>query len=132
MPARSRSLARVALAFTFFAAPGHTAPRAAASESFDVYAVGIRIAELTIADAGGSRSYTIRKKDVASNQWRAAVTAGERDAARDTAFRLSTSINNAAAWMSSLRPIHWGSQHAVGWPDANTIYVPHTSLHENV
>src|SRR4051794_4171325 len=76
MPAPTRSTARLALAFALVGAPAHiatytatyTASRVAPSESFDLYVVGIRIAELAIADDSGSRSYTIRKKDVASNQ----------------------------------------------------------------
>ena len=132
MPGLTRSAARLALASALVGGPTHSAARVALPDTFDVYAVGIRIAELTIVDDGGSRSYTIRKKDVASNQWRSAITASETDAARDTAFGISASIKNVAAWMSSLRAIHWSSQHAVGWPDANTIYVPHTVLRESV
>jgi putative CocE/NonD family hydrolase len=132
MPGPAHLAARVALGFALVSARPHTASRVAPPDSFDLYVVGIRIAELTIADDGGSRSYTIRKKDVASNQWRSAVTAGEREAARDTAFALSSSIKNVAAWMSSLRTIHWSSQQAVGWPDANTVYVPHTNQREIV
>ena len=127
-----RSAARLALPLALVAAPAHTAPRVASTEMFDVYAAGIRFAELTVAGDGKSRSYTIRKKDVASNQWRPAVSAGESAAVRDTAFGISSSIKNVAALLSSLRIIHWSSQHAVGWPDANTIYVPHTTLRENV
>lgn len=132
MPGLTRSAARLALPLALIAAPMHTVSRVAPSEMFDVYAAGVRFAELTVAGDGGSRSYTIRKKDVASNQWRSAVTAGESAAMRDTAFGISASIKNVAAWMSSLRTIHWSSQHAVGWPDANTIYVPHTAMRESV
>lgn len=122
----------LALPLALVGAPAHMASRAARTEVFDVYFVGIRVAELTVADNGRSRSYSIRKKDVASNEWRAAVTASERAAARDTTFGVSPSISNVASWMSSLRGIHWTSQHAVGWPDANTIYVPYKTLRENV
>ena len=132
MPDRTRSAARLVLAVALVGAPTHTASRVARTEMFDVYFVGIRVAELTIAGDGGSRTYMIRKKDVASNQWRPAATAGESTAARDSAFGISASIKNVAALMSSLRSVHWSSQHAVGWPDANTIYVPHAALRENV
>lgn len=131
-PGLTRSTARLSLILALVGAPAHGASHVAHTEIFDVYAVGIQFAELTVADHGGSRSYTIRKKDFASNQWRSAITASESDAARDTAFGIPASIKNVAAWMSSLRTIHWSSQRAVGWPDANTIYVPHTVLRETV
>jgi putative CocE/NonD family hydrolase len=132
MPRLTHKAAPLALALAFVVAPARTASRVAGTETFDVYLVGIRVAELTVAGNGALRTYTIRKKDVASNQWRPAITAGESDAARDTAFGIPPSFKNVAALISSLRPIHWSSQHAVGWPDANTIYVPHTVLHEKV
>src|SRR5205823_4273376 len=132
MPGLTHSAARLALAFALVGAPAHTASRVAPPDTFDVYLVGVRVAELTDADDGGSRSYTTRKKDIASNQWRSAVTASESEAARDTAFALWGSIKSVAASMPSLRTIHWSSLRAVGWPDANTIYVRHTDQREDV
>jgi putative CocE/NonD family hydrolase len=127
------SAGRLALAFALAGVPAHTASRIAPADSFDIYVVGVRIAELIVTDHGGSRSYTIRKKDLASNQWRAPVTAGEREAARDTAFLpVWGPLKHLIALMPSLRDIRWSSLRAVGMPDANTIYVRHNELHENV
>src|SRR4051812_26449808 len=86
MPGPIRSVGRLALVCACLSASTHGGPRAASADSFDLYAVGVRIAELTVTERGGSRSYTIRKKDLASNQWRDPVTAGEHEVARDTAF----------------------------------------------
>jgi hypothetical protein len=132
MPRLTHSAARLALAFALFGAPAHTASRVASLDSFDVYIAGVRVAELTVTDDGGSRSFTIRKKDIASNQWRPAVTASESEVARDTAFALPGSIKGVVASIPSLRTIHWSSLRAVGWPDANTIYVRHTDQREDV
>jgi putative CocE/NonD family hydrolase len=134
MPGRTYSAARLGLALALVGAQAHTSPRVALPDFFDVYIVGVRFAELTIADNAGSRSYTIRKKDFASNQWRAAVSAGETEAARDTAFfaKWAPPIERLIAGMPSLRAIRWSSLRAVGWPNANTIYVPHTKFREDV
>ncbi len=132
MPRLTHSAARLALSFALFGAKAHTASHVAPPDSFDIYMVGVRVAELTITGDDGLRKYTIRKKDIASNQWRPAVTASERKAARDTAFALSGSIKGVVASMPSLRTIHWSSLRAVRWPNANTMYVRHGDLREDV
>src|ERR1043166_816590 len=134
MPGLTHSAARLAVVVALAGAPAHTTSRVTPPDTFDVYLVGVRIAELTVVDNGASRASTIRKKDVASNQWRSAVTAGESKAARDTAFFAAwgSPIKNLIPAMPLLRAIHWSSLRAVGWPDANTIYVPHTTQRENV
>ncbi|HZI40466.1 MAG TPA: hypothetical protein VFD67_02160, partial [Gemmatimonadaceae bacterium] len=126
---------RLALAFALAGAPAQTAARITPGDSFDVYAVGVRVAELTVTDHGASRSYTVRKKDIESNQWRAPVTADERAAAADTAFLTDfgwSPLKRLIGMMPAIRGIRWSSLRAVGVPDANTIYVRHTELHENV
>ena len=99
MPGPTDSAVRLVLTLALVGAPARTASRAAPSDSFDVYYVGVRVAELTVAKDGPSRSYTIRKKDIPSNQWLPAVTASESDVARDTAFALLGSIKNVVASM---------------------------------
>jgi hypothetical protein len=94
--------------------------------------VGVRVAELTVVNDAGWRSYTIRKKDFASNQWRAAVTASESKAARDTAFALAGSIKRVVAAMPSLRAINWSSLRAVQLANAKAMYVRHRDLREDV
>lgn len=123
------------MAFVLVGAPAQPTSPIAPVDSFDLYAVGVRIAELTVIDHGGARSYTIRKRDLESNQWRAAVTAAENAAERDTAFLTDwtwSPIKGLIALMPTIRGIHWSSLRAVGVPDANTIYVRHKELHENV
>jgi len=132
MPGPIHSATRLALAVALVR---HAQRRIAPADSFDIYAVGVRIAELTVNDHGGSRSYTIRKKDLQSNQWRAPVTAAEGAAARDTAFLASLSwspLRHLIETMPAIRGIHWSSLRAVGVPDANTIYVRHNELRETV
>ncbi len=132
MPSPIRSAGRLALIFAFVSASAHGVSRIAPADSFDIYAAGIRIAELTVTERAGSRSYTIRRKDVPSNRWRAPVTAGEREAARDTAFLpVWGPLKHLVALMPSLHDIRWSSLRAVGMPDANTIYVRHGELHES-
>lgn len=66
MPGLTQSAARLALALVLVGAPAHTASRVAPTEMFDVYAVRIRIAELTVADDSGSRSYLRQEKNSAA------------------------------------------------------------------
>ena len=132
MPYFTHSVARLALSIAFFDATSQTASRVAPPDSFDIYIVGVRVAELTINGDGRVRRYTIRKKDIASNQWRSAVTASETRAARDTAFALPGSINGVVAAMPSLRTIHWNSSRAVRWPDAKTTYLRQSVQREDV
>ena len=133
MPGPMGSAGRLAVVFAFVNASTQGVLRIAPADSFDIYAAGIRIAELTVTQRGGSRSYTIRRKDLASNQWRAPVTAGEREAARDTAFLpVWGPLTHLVALMPSLHDIRWSSLRAVGLPDGNTIYLRHNELHENV
>ncbi|CAN5892447.1 CocE/NonD family hydrolase [soil metagenome] len=132
MPCRTPSVTRLALACALVGMPAHTAQRAARVDSFDVYIAGVRVAELTVANKGESRSYTIRKKAVASNQWLAIVTASESKAAGDTAFALPGSIKHVIVTMPSLRIIHWRSLRAVRLPGTNAIYLRHTDLREVV
>jgi hypothetical protein len=62
------------------------------------------------------------------------VTGVERVAARDTAFFAlwGSPLKKLIGAMSSLRAIHWSSLLAAGWPDANTIYLEHTTQRERV
>ena len=78
MPGPIDSAGSLALAFAL--AGAHTASRIAPADSFDIYVVGVRIAELTVTDHGASRSYTIRKKDLESNRWRACTETTDSDA----------------------------------------------------
>jgi putative CocE/NonD family hydrolase len=132
MPRLTSAALHLALVIALTGAAAHTTLPAAPAETFDVYIVGVRIAELTVADVGGSRSYTIRKKDIASNQWRSAVTARENRVARDTAFTLPGSIKSVIASMRSLRAIQWSARGTVRWPNARTVYLRHTDLREQM
>lgn len=133
MPGPIRSAGRLAVAFAFVGASTRGGSRIAPADSFDIYAAGVRIAELTVTERGGLRSYTVRRKDLASNQWRPPVTVGEPEAARDTAFLpVWGPLKHLVALMPSLKGIRWSSLRAVGMPDANTIYVRHNELHEIV
>ncbi|CAN5916977.1 hypothetical protein BH11GEM1_BH11GEM1_06700 [soil metagenome] len=132
MAGLTTSLTRLGLACALAGMPAHTAQRVARADYFDVYIAGACVAELTIANNGESRSYTIRKKDVASNQWRPAVTASESKAARDSAFALPGSIKHVIATMPALRKIHWRLLHAVRLPGTKVVYLRHTDMREVV
>src|SRR5581483_1221786 len=128
-----RSAGRLAVAVACIGVSTHAASPIAPPDSFDLYVVGVRVAELTVTERSGSLSYTIRKRDAASNEWGRPVTADEREAARDTAFLpVWGPLTHLIAMMPSLRDIHWSALRAVGVPDAKTIYVRHGDVHETV
>src|SRR5262245_22119879 len=96
--------------------------------TFDGYVLGIKAAELTVA----SGRLTIRKRDNATTRWSSPHSAAEADVAGDTAFALWGSIRNLPARIKELRGAHWAPLSAVGWPDANSIYVRNRELTETV
>jgi uncharacterized protein len=135
MPCPIRSAGRLALALGLLGGLAQPKSRIATVDSFDLYAVGVRVAELTVTDRDGSRTYIVRKKDIESNQWRAPVTADERTAAADTTFLTDwgwSPLKRLIGMMPAIRSVHWSSLRAVGVPDASSIYVRQNEPHEDV
>ncbi len=95
---------------------------------FDIYDAGVAVAELTV----GPEHLSIRKKNVARNTWGPPTSRPTAEAAVAEAFELSGSIRRLPADLASLANIDWWSLEAVGWPDADTIYVRHRELVGNV
>ena len=56
----------------------------------------------------------------------------ESSLASDSAFALWGAIRSLPAQLGGLQKIHWPSLQAVGWPDANSIYVRQGELKETV
>lgn len=94
--------------------------------TYDVYLVGVRMAELVVDPAAGR--YTVRKKDLAANRWLPPRTVSAAALASDTAFRLVGSIQGVPALLPSVGRIGWNALSLVGWPDRATIYERHREL----
>ncbi|MEO8450591.1 MAG: CocE/NonD family hydrolase, partial [Gemmatimonadota bacterium] len=89
---------------------------------FDVYMYGIRAAELTVAGPSKAPTYSIRKKDLASNIWSSAHSAPIGTVPADTAFLLWGSIRDFPAQLARLEAVDWQSHDVLGWPDRASIY----------
>jgi putative CocE/NonD family hydrolase len=89
---------------------------------YDVYVVGIRVAELTVTGSDNARAYTIRKKDRAANTWSNDHHATDQSIRSDTAFRLGGSIRDVAASISSIGRVDWSAHDLIGWPDRSSLY----------
>ena len=98
---------------------------------FDGYWVGIHRYELRIDERGDVTTYALKVKDLATNRWGETITASG-DLTDQGNFKLSGSISNFPAQFSSIKNIHWAGQAAVGWPDADSIYVKSRQLNEEV
>ena len=123
------TLALAALLLRAGAAPALAQPAAPATRvMFDAYTAGVHFAELDVTEGPGGRSCSIRKKDVAVNRWQRVRTAPGCRIADDSAFRLLGGIASLPARLQDFGRIPWTTLKAVGWPDANTIYVPHRQV----
>ena len=89
--------------------------QAAQSVQYDVYKTGIRVAELS----AGARTWTIRKRDPASNVWSRPVTGDLAQIAEDPAFALWGAIRNLPSRVPSIAKLDWQNTELLGWPDRN-------------
>ena len=94
----------------------------AGPEHFDVYRLGIRIAELAVGGTPAAPAWSIRKKDIAANTWAPVRTISNTPTTADTAFLLWGALRDLASRMTLLRKVDWKSIELVGWPDRTTIY----------
>lgn len=99
---------------------------------YDLYEKGIRNAELTMRDDRGSKTYTIKKRDIKSNRWSSFGTASESDLAGNRAFDLWGTIKFLPAALPEIERLDWKSRKAVGGLDQNSIYVRHGERIESV
>ena len=111
-----------------FAATIAASVQAAQTVQYDVYKTGIRIAELTT----GPRTWSIRKRDPASNTWSKPVSRGPAQISGDTAFALWGAIRSLPSRVSAIGKLDWQNTELLGWPDRNSIYERHRWLTETV
>jgi len=89
---------------------------------YDVYIVGVRVAELTVSGADNARAYAIRKKNTSANTWSSVHNATDQSIRSDTAFRLAGSLRDVAASVASIGRIDWSAHDLIGWPDRSSLY----------
>ncbi len=87
---------------------------------WDGYVVGVRLAELKLADD----SYTIRWKDREANRWLDPHTTSSAEVGDDPSFALGGSVSRFPAQLPELEAMTWTGRQAVAWPDPETVYVP--------
>ena len=95
---------------------------------YDGYRWGVHAFELTVSAGGKDSIFTVRKKDLASQTWGEAVSVSAAEIGSADAFRFVDSVASFPAQLSSLNTINWTGAKAVGWPDAETIYVRHKEM----
>ncbi|MGQ0647566.1 MAG: CocE/NonD family hydrolase [Gemmatimonadaceae bacterium] len=89
---------------------------------YDVFVVGVRVAELTINDPPAVGLSSIRKKGMASNRWSSARTAPRSAVGSDTAFRLWGAIRDVPATLASIERIDWDAHDLIAWPNRASVY----------
>ncbi len=94
----------------------------APSMQYDVYMVGVRVAELTVHGGGDAQTYSIRKKNSAANTWSNSHAVPASSVQSDTAFRLRGSIRDLPSKMASIARVDWSLQESIAWPDSQSIY----------
>ena len=99
---------------------------------YDGYLWGIHSFELEITGENGSVTYTVRRKNLAENQWGKPISVPESILGERDDFQFSGSLSGFASSLASLSGINWGSVEAVGWPNAHTLYVRHRKITEPV
>ncbi len=99
---------------------------------FDGYRWGIHAFELTVTGIGETTTYSLRKKDLAKNQWGKAITVSATAIIGNKDFRLIGSIADFPASIASITDLNWTGQQAIGWPNADTIYVRHREMTKEV
>ncbi|MGH7695405.1 MAG: CocE/NonD family hydrolase [Gemmatimonadaceae bacterium] len=99
---------------------------------YDVYVVGVRVAELTVRGSGNERMYTIRTKDRAANTWSSAHSATDQSIQSDTSFRLPGAIRNVAANIASIGRVDWSAHDLIGWPNRSSVYERASELETTV
>ena len=98
--------------------------------TYDFYELGIRNAEITVDF--DENSITIRKRDGKTNQWQAEASASLDRIDELPKFQLKGALGSFPSRMDEVRQIVWSSVRAVGWPDAESIYVKHREITEQV
>jgi hypothetical protein len=120
------------LAGALFALTPALASPQGARRVFDVYVVGVHVAELRVRGHGPARSYLIRKKGFATNRWSASRSAGASSVAGDTAFRLWGSLREAVPLLARIEGLDWSAHEVMAWPDRTTSYERLRELHAPV
>ena len=96
---------------------------AQAKPIYDVYSMGIRIAELTAGPI-----HSIRKFDSRANRWLKEHRAPVASVEQDTAFGVGGSLRSLPATLRRIQAINWRGLDLVGLPGAAAIYVRHREL----
>jgi len=100
-------------------------------DQYDVYGLGIHLATLEVeSSTGQGRSYTITRKDIASNKWGEAVTVSEDELSQSDKLDLWGSITDLPGQLDSISALPWDAVDVLGWPDANSIYEKFRGLNE--
>lgn len=99
---------------------------------YDGYRWGVHAFELTVAGKGDGATLTVRTQDLASRTWSQAVSAPAAEVGGVPAFRFVDAVADFPAHLSSIQAIDWRGAQAVGWPDAETIYVRHKQMRASV
>ncbi len=107
-----------------------TTPNSTATRIYDVYNKGIHNAILTIEKHDGNNLYTIKKRDIKSNNWSTPVTVPEDKLSDNEDFYLWGGIKTLPFKLKQIEETSWGLNKAVGWPDENSIYVRHKTMTE--
>ena len=89
---------------------------------YDVYIVGVRVAELTVSGSDNARTYTIRKKDTAANTWSGVQNATDQSIRGNPSFRLPGALRDVAASITSIGRVDWSAHDLIGWPDRSSLY----------
>lgn len=93
-----------------------------APDRYDVYRFGIHAAELSIGGTSEAPTYSIRRKDLASNTWSAVQSAQGPLRPEDTTFLLWGALRTLPARMAQLGRVDWKPLDVVAWPDRATLY----------
>ena len=105
---------------------GLLAPSAAMAQQvptrYDVYLFGVRAAELSVGGKSTAPTFSIRKKDLASNRWSVARRTANSALPTDSAFLLWGALRELPRQLSLLRRVDWKSLDLVGWPDRTVMY----------
>jgi putative CocE/NonD family hydrolase len=112
---------------------GATNPASIASPLvYDTYIKGVHVAELVVTENGGSRTYSVKRRNFETNRWASPTTAKESQLEDNDDFQLWGSIRSFPSDLAEIERNDWSQHKAVAWPDENSIYVRHREMTESV